>query len=85
MTAVSSSNYRWRVGEVEITRVLEFEAALFEPTVLYPEASPEIIKRHRTWLEPTLMDPTRADACGASSRMNDILRPLHTAGAENWG
>jgi glyoxylase-like metal-dependent hydrolase (beta-lactamase superfamily II) len=24
--------------------------------VIYPEASPEIIKRHRTWLEPTLID-----------------------------
>jgi len=31
MTAISNPNYRWRVGEVEITRVLEFEAALFEP------------------------------------------------------
>ena len=57
MTAISSPNYRWRVGEIEITRVLEFEAALFEPAVIHPEASPEIIARHRTWLEPTLMDP----------------------------
>jgi len=48
--------YRWRVGEIEIVRVLEFEAALFEPTMLYPEATHEIIERHRTWLEPTLMD-----------------------------
>ena len=57
MTANSSPNYRWRVGEVEITRVLEFEAALFEPAVIHPETSPEIIERHRTWLEPRLMDP----------------------------
>ncbi len=57
MTAIGSPNYRWRVGEVEITRVLEFEAALFEPAVIHPEASPEIIERHRTWLEPTLIDP----------------------------
>jgi len=49
--------YRWRVGEIEIARVLEFEGALFEPTVLYPEATHEIIEPHRTWLEPTLMDP----------------------------
>jgi glyoxylase-like metal-dependent hydrolase (beta-lactamase superfamily II) len=49
--------YRWRVGEIEILRVLEFEAALFEPTILYPEASSEIIERHRAWLEPKLMDP----------------------------
>jgi hypothetical protein len=57
MTVIRSPLYRWRAGEVEITRVLEFEAALFEPTVLYPEASPEVVRRHRSWLEPTLMDP----------------------------
>jgi hypothetical protein len=53
----SNPIYHWYVGEVEITRVLEFEAALFEPTMLYPEASSEIIERHRGWLEPKLMDP----------------------------
>jgi glyoxylase-like metal-dependent hydrolase (beta-lactamase superfamily II) len=53
----SNPIYRWRVGAIEIARVLEFEAALFEPTMLYPEATHEIIERHRTWLEPTLMDP----------------------------
>jgi hypothetical protein len=47
MKATTSPIYRWRVGEVEITRVLEFEAALFEPAVIHPEASPEIIERHR--------------------------------------
>ena len=36
MTAISSPNYRWHVGEVEITRVLEFEAALFEPACFIP-------------------------------------------------
>ena len=57
MKATTSPIYRWGVGEVEITRVLEFEAALFEPAVIHPETSPEIIKQHRAWLEPTLMDP----------------------------
>ena len=57
MKLTSDPIYRWRVGEIEIARVLEFEAALFEPTVLYPDATHEIIERHRTWLEPTLMDP----------------------------
>ena len=37
--------------------MLEFEAALFEPAVIHPEASSEIIARHRAWLEPALMDP----------------------------
>jgi hypothetical protein len=44
------------VGEIEITRVLEFEAALFEPLVIHPDASPEIIERHRAWLQPRSMD-----------------------------
>jgi glyoxylase-like metal-dependent hydrolase (beta-lactamase superfamily II) len=57
MTLISSPLYRWHVGEIEITGVLEFEAALFEPAVLYPEASTEVVRRHRGWLEPTLMDP----------------------------
>jgi hypothetical protein len=56
--STSSPIYRWRAGEVEITRVLEFEAALFEPTALYPEVTPKIVERHRSWLEPMLMDPT---------------------------
>jgi glyoxylase-like metal-dependent hydrolase (beta-lactamase superfamily II) len=45
------------VGEVELTRVLEFEAALFEPAVIYPDATSAIIESHRSWLEPALMDP----------------------------
>ena len=57
MKAATNPIYCWRVGEVEIARVLEFEAALFEPTVIHPEASPEIVERHRSWLTPTLMDP----------------------------
>src|SRR5215469_8972659 len=56
MSTTGSPIYRWQVGEIEITRVLEFEAALFEPAVLYPDASPEIIAQHRTWLEPRLLD-----------------------------
>ena len=57
MTGTNGLIYRWRVGEVEITRVLEFEAALFEPAVIHPEASSEIIALHRAWLAPALMDP----------------------------
>jgi glyoxylase-like metal-dependent hydrolase (beta-lactamase superfamily II) len=57
VTATGSPIYRWRAGDVEITRVLEFEAALFEPAVIYPEAPSEIMERHRGWLEPRLLDP----------------------------
>jgi hypothetical protein len=54
MTGTNGRIYRWRVGEVEITRVLEFEAALFEPAAIYPEASSEMIARHRAWLNARL-------------------------------
>src|SRR5215469_12869534 len=57
ITGTKGPIYRWRVGEVEITRVLEFEAALFEPALIHPGASAEIIAQHRAWLEPALMDP----------------------------
>jgi glyoxylase-like metal-dependent hydrolase (beta-lactamase superfamily II) len=57
MKATSSPVQRWRIGEVEITRVLEFEAALFEPTVIHPAACSEIIEKNRIWLEPNLLDP----------------------------
>jgi len=53
----ASPIYRWRIGGVEITRVLEFEAALFDPAVIHPEVSSEIIERHQSWLAPTSMDP----------------------------
>src|SRR5262245_3299947 len=53
----SAPTCHWRVGEIEITRVLEFEAALFEPAVIHADVAPEIIERHRSWLEPRLMNP----------------------------
>ena len=57
MKTTASPIYRWRIGGVEITRVLEFEAALFDPAVIHPEVSSEIIERHQSWLAPTSMDP----------------------------
>jgi hypothetical protein len=56
MLPTSRSSYRWRLGDIEVTRVLEFEAALFEPAVIHPDVKPEIIERHRSWLEPTLLN-----------------------------
>jgi glyoxylase-like metal-dependent hydrolase (beta-lactamase superfamily II) len=47
----------WQIGDVVITRVLEFETPFVEPQVLYPTSSAGIIERHRAWLEPKLLDP----------------------------
>ena len=48
MLPTSGSSYRWRLRNIEITRVLEFEAALFEPTVIHPDVTAEIIEGHRS-------------------------------------
>ncbi len=47
----------WRVGDVRIHRVLEFEGPFVPPSILYPALSPEALDRNRAWLEPDLLDP----------------------------
>ena len=45
MKATTCPIYRWRVGEVEIIRVLEFEAALFEPAVIHPAPAVSLVRK----------------------------------------
>ena len=47
----------WRIGDITVHRVLEFEQPLLPPSVLLPDATDDAIARHRDWLEPTLLDP----------------------------
>ena len=46
----------WQIGEVEIQRVVEFEAPLLDPFAIYPDADAETLARHKSWLEPRLQD-----------------------------
>jgi glyoxylase-like metal-dependent hydrolase (beta-lactamase superfamily II) len=48
---------KFRVGEVEISRVPEFEVPMFEPAFIYPDLPRERLDAHRAWLEPRLLDP----------------------------
>ncbi|MBI78121.1 MAG: MBL fold metallo-hydrolase [Rhodospirillaceae bacterium] len=48
---------KWIIGEVEITRVLEFECPLLDPLDLFPNADKETIEYNKHWLQPTLQDP----------------------------
>ena len=48
---------KWRVGDVEVSRVPEFEVPLFDPAFIYPDLPRERLDRHRSWLEPRLLDP----------------------------
>ena len=48
---------RWKIGDVEIQRVVEFECPLVTPDVLLPQATKTNLEKHRNWLEPRLRDP----------------------------
>ncbi len=48
---------KWRVGEVEISRIPEFEQPMFDPFVIYPKLTAEMFEQHRPWLAPRLLDP----------------------------
>ena len=41
----------WTIGDVRVTRILETEATL-PAAELFPEATPEALARHATWLAP---------------------------------
>jgi glyoxylase-like metal-dependent hydrolase (beta-lactamase superfamily II) len=48
----------WRLGPITIDRVVELERPLFPPAALLPDAKPDVIDSHRSWLEPRLLDPS---------------------------
>jgi glyoxylase-like metal-dependent hydrolase (beta-lactamase superfamily II) len=48
---------KWQLGDVEISRVIEFECPLLDPFVLFPDADREVLESHNEWLEPELRDP----------------------------
>ncbi len=48
---------KWRVGDVEISRVPEFALPMFDPAFIYPDLPRERLDQHRRWLEPRLLDP----------------------------
>ena len=47
----------WSIGEVRVDRAVEFEQPLLPPSTLLPAVTEEILSRHRSWLEPALLDP----------------------------
>lgn len=48
---------QWKVGDVKITRVIEFETA-WDGTMLLPDATADNVKRERDWLYPAFSDET---------------------------
>ncbi len=46
-----------RVGEFEISRVVESEVPFIEPNVFLPDFTPDALEANRDWLEPRYADP----------------------------
>jgi hypothetical protein len=82
MKATRSPIYRWRIGELEITRVLEFEASLFEPAVIHPGAQDH--GRYHGPRTGLVVDRSQAPETFAANRphqrplppLRDRLRPV---------
>ena len=49
-----------RIGEVEITRIVEIEQMALDTLWLFPKAAPELIAANLDWLGPRLIDPDGA-------------------------
>lgn len=48
---------RWQVGDIAITRVLEQVAILETPEEFFPDATPEALAPHLSWLQPRALCP----------------------------
>ena len=51
-----ASVQRWRVGDVEISKIVESQAPMMQPFVVYPTLTEEILARHRGWLAPRTLE-----------------------------
>ncbi len=47
----------FRLGDLEIHRVIEEETPLFDPLEFFPTLTREVLEENRPWLEPAAIDP----------------------------
>lgn len=47
----------WDLGGVRVDRILENEAPLLAPDILFPDFDADVFDAHRDWLEPNLLQP----------------------------
>ncbi len=45
------------VGDTTVHRIVEWEGPIFDPHFFFPNLSKETLDEHRSWLEPTFIDP----------------------------
>jgi hypothetical protein len=46
------------LGDVEVSRVVEWQGAFATTDVLFPSVPGELWRRHESWLAPDFLDPT---------------------------
>ena len=49
---------KWRLGDIEIEPIIEFQAPMAAPLEFFHEATPDAVAPHRHWLEPVALDPS---------------------------
>ena len=45
------------IGEVTVAAIMEYSGPYRDPLEMYPDATPEMVERHRPWMEPECLDP----------------------------
>ncbi len=46
------------LGQITVESILEFSSADFDPLAFFPETTPEDWGRHRSWMEPSALEPS---------------------------
>jgi glyoxylase-like metal-dependent hydrolase (beta-lactamase superfamily II) len=59
--------FKWRVGDVEISSIPEFQVPMFAPSFIYPDLPAERLEAHRSWLVPRHLDP-------ATGKLNIVIQ-----------
>lgn len=49
------------VGDITVSRIVEYEGPIFPPEFLFPDADEETLRAHADWLLPAFIDPGSAN------------------------
>ncbi len=50
-----------RIGDVQVSRVVDMEGGFAQPVFLFPDANAEAMAAQRSWLEPGFLDPANGE------------------------
>jgi glyoxylase-like metal-dependent hydrolase (beta-lactamase superfamily II) len=67
----------FRLGDVEITRIVEIPRSAYPTASMLPDSTPEAIARHHAWLRPHFVDESTGDL-GSRIQTWIVRTPRHT-------